>query len=252
MKLTWGDTRLYENGVDRGVFYPKGGVGVPWIGLTSVKESVEGDGSTVIYVDGRKQINQLQLGAFSATIEAFTYPDEFELYDGYSEFYANQNRPLFDFSYRTWLPGGAYKLHLVYNCLVKPTTRQSDSLTDGSDILNFSWDLSTTPIPFPYDRPTAHLYVNSTQIVPSALLALESVLYGSDSSEPHMPRIPEIMSLFDANAIFQVVDNGDGTCTVSGPDGWVDQDAVDPTKWTLSSPSVIQMADPDLYLVRSY
>lgn len=255
MALIWDDPdlRKYEIGASKGVFYPKIGSGVAWNGLTSIKEDVDNSGGSVIYMDGQKVINKLQLGQFSATLEAFTYPDEFMLYDGYIlPGMSGQRRSTFGLSYCTAIGEAGYKLHLVYNCLATPAERQNNSITDTTDILTFSWKLSTTPVAFPYDRPTAHVFIDSTMVDPASLTAIENILYGGDGLDPRMPSVAELLSVFEANAIFIVVDNGDGTCTVTGPAGWVDQDLTDPTKWTLTSPSVVQLDDEITYLVRSY
>lgn len=260
MRLTWDDigSRHYDAGIDRGVFYPSDGPGVAWNGLTAINETVANADSSVIYLDGLKQVNQLGLGDFAATIEAFTYPDEFMPYDGYSEpMFTGQARPQFNLSYRTQMfhdttgESVGYRLHLVYNCLVKPTTRNLPTLNDGVDISAFSWDLSTVPLALPYDRPTAHLYLESTGVELNALTAIESIIYGSADDDPRIPGMGELLGIFESNAIFTVIDNGDGTATVIGPDDWVYPDPTDPTLWTLTSPSVYPLSDI-LYKTSSY
>lgn len=258
--ISWDDTgsRTFEAGVDRGVFYPKTGPGVAWNGLVFVEESVDSGSQSIIYIDGVKQVNQIDIGTFQSTIEAFTYPEEFEPYDGLaSPIFTGQPRPQFGFSYRTLLGNDVfntdlgYRLHLVYNCMVKPSTRDNGSLNSDPDILNFSWDLTTVPVAFPYDRPTAHIYLQTDTIEQTALDTIETILYGTDLSDPRMPSIVEVLSIFEANAIFIVVDNGDHTVTVTGPDDWVIQDGTDIHKWTLVSPSVIPIG-VDLVKVSSY
>lgn len=256
--ITWDDTgsRKFEAGVDRGVFYPKTGPGVPWNGLVSVNESVDSSNQSIIYIDGIKLVNQIDIGTFSATIEAFTYPSEFEPYDGLQfPIFKNQLRSQFNFSYRTLIGNDlqglnfGYRLHLVYNCMVKPTSRNNESL--NSDIQNFSWDLTTIPEAFPYDRPTAHIYLETTSIEQGALSAIEDILYGTSTLAPRMPTIAEVISIFEDNALFIVVDNGDGTVTVTGPDDWVTEDLVDSHLWTLTSPSIFELETSE-YKVSSY
>lgn len=258
-KLSWdiiGD-RHYEAGVDRGVFYPSVGPGVSWSGLTAVRESVANDGSLVSYMDGQKIVNQLQLGDFSATVTALTYPDEMMPYDGYSELLSSQKRKSFHLSYRSLIGNGAqdlsygYRLHLIYNCLLKPTQRANQSVNENSEAQEFSWDLSTLPLATPYDRPTSHFFIDSPNVEQAALTAVETMLYGSDGIDPAMPSVSQLLAIFEANAIFTVTNHGNGTATVTGPAGWVDQDGSDPTKWTLTSPSIAQL-DTHTYLARSY
>ena len=237
MRLTWDDagSRIYEAGVDRGVFYPKNGIGVPWNGLTSVKEAVEGDGLVVAYVDGQKIVNQVELGQFSADISAFTYPNEMYPYDGFGTYFAGQPRPTFNLSYRSMIGSDTeglsygYRLHLIFNCLLQPTNRSNDSLNAGSDIQEFTWKLTTTPVVNPYNRPSSHFFIDSPNVEAGALAAVENMLYGQAGIEPAFPTIQQLIDIFEANAIFVVIDNGDGTATYTGLTGWVDQeDVTDP------------------------
>ena len=225
-ELTWdapGD-RYFETGVDRGVFYPQNAAGVAWNGLVTVKESVENTGQSTYYVDGQKQINQLNLGDFAATIEAITYPDEFLPYDGYVDNFSGQNRPRFNFTYRTLLgndiqgtdPG--YRLHLVYNCQVKPTAQTNSSLNTSPSTSLFSWDLSTVPVPVQDARASAHFIVDSTQVDPGIIFAIESYLYGTVSTDPQFPDISQLIGIFEANSVYVIIDNGDGSWTATGPD----------------------------------
>lgn len=254
-KLVWdvmGD-RIYASGVDRGVFYPSVGPGVAWNGLTSIKEAEDANNQSLVYIDGQARISQIELGFFTATLEAYTYPDEFLPYDGYgTPIFSSQPRKTFGLSYRNMLGESAYRIHMVYNCLAKPSSRSNDTLDTSVNLTTFSWDISTTPVPMPYDRPASHLYVDSDKVDPDILQQIEDILYGvDDGQEPGLPSIQDIYDLFEPAAIFKVTDNGDGTATVAGPDGWVDQDISDPTKWTLTSPSVKSVAE-NTYFVTSY
>jgi hypothetical protein len=218
MGLVW-DSRDFESGIDRGVFFPQNGIGVPWNGLTSIAEDTEGFAQSSYYVDGQKQVNQVDLGSFSATVEAFTYPDEFLPYDGYSKpIFTGQVRPTFNLSYRTFVNETDYKLHLVYNCMVKPTVRDNATLNSSLDILAFSWNLTTTPVAFPYDRPTSHIFLDSRFVDPATLTIIEDILYGSDGLDPRFPSIVEFLGIFEANALITITDHGDGSFTADGPD----------------------------------
>lgn len=258
MKLSWDDSgsRLFEAGLDRGVFYPKVGKGVSWNGLSKLTASTDNNGTSTIYIDGERKVNQLSLGDFSAVIEALTYPDEFIPYDGYAESkFSGQKRPMFGLSYRTLIGNDilglerGYRLHLVYNCVVNPTGRENTSLNPSSDISTFSWNLSTTPLAFPYERPTSHLYLDSTLVVPAILTAIEDILYGTVSIEPRIPTIAEVLAIFEANAIYIIVDNGNGTFTATGPDEGIFASGTD--LWTLDWPAVLELSSV-MYRASSY
>jgi len=259
MRLTWDDTgsHKYEAGVDRGVFYPKTGPGVAWNGLTSVKEDVDNAGPTIGYMDGQKTVNQLQLGTFAADISAITYPDEMLAYDGYSELlYSGQKRDLFNLSYRSLIGNDieglsyGYRLHLILNCMLTPTIRSNESMNQSAETMDFEWKLSTTPVANPFNRPSAHFFIDSPNVEAPALDALENLLYGQEAgADPFFPTIEQLLAIFEANAIFTVVDNGDGTATITGPDDWVYD--VGTEEVFISSPSFNQIDDIRI-LARSY
>ena len=74
-------------GCDRGVFYPisqagKYTPGVAWNGLTTVTESPSGAEATKSYADNIAYLTMVSAEEYGATIEAFTFPDEFALCDG--------------------------------------------------------------------------------------------------------------------------------------------------------------------------
>lgn len=258
-RISWDSpgSRLFEAGVDRGVFFPKTGPGVPWNGLTSVKESVEDEGSVITYVDGQRIINQLQLGQFAADISAITYPDEMYPYDGYAQpMYSGQPRPLFNLSYRSLIGNDVeglsygYRLHLIYNCLLTPTNRVNETLNDASDISEFTWKLSTTSLATPYNRPTPHFIIDSTLASSGALEAIENLLYGvTTGNDPTFPTVQQLLSIFDNNPVFMVLDNGDGTATITAPDDWVYLVAAN--QYYISSPSVTTI-DAARILAKSY
>lgn len=214
-KITWDDTgkRLYETGVDRGVLYPiqEGGQytkGVPWNGLTAVTESPSGAESTAIYADNIKYLNLQSAEEFGATIEAYTYPDEFAECDGSAPIASNvegvivgqQSRKMFGLSYRTLIgndvDGGAhgYKLHLIYGCLASPSEKAYSTVNDSPEAITFSWEVSTTPVNVPGLKPTASITIDSTKADPTKLEALEKILYGDEMTEPKLPLPEEVIS----------------------------------------------------------
>lgn len=246
-RLVWdSEADRYFRGVDRGCLYPKDRSGMVWNGLTQISETTESNSSFVIYIDGRKQINNLDLGYFSATIKAISYPLE-----GYALIQERSIKIPFGLSYRTMIDDVNYKLHIVYNCIAKPTEEDHESLDSDGSILEMSWDVTTKPVVLPYGRPSSHFYLDSRSVYTEALSQLEDILYGTDFDDPRLPTVAEIFSIFEENAIFVVSDNGDNTATVTGPDGWVDQDQTDDTEYTLTSPSIVQ-EDSVTYFAASY
>jgi len=193
-KLTWNDfgKRFFEVGVDRGVLYTSDGSGVAWNGLKSVSESPSGGEPTGYYLDGFQYLNRLSPEDFNGTIEAYTYPDEFEENDG-SAFVGEgllvnqQVRKEFDFSYRTFLGNDlegtdlGYKLHIVYRALAKPVQKTYSSLGDTPAPTPFSWEFSTTPTKTLLGdnlAPLSHITIDSTKAPPTVLFLIEEWLYG--------------------------------------------------------------------------
>lgn len=255
-RLSWGDigARLFEAGVDRGVFYPTVGPGVPWNGLLAVKESNDDNAQSIIYVDGLSYVTQVSLGTFSAELSAITYPLEFEEYDGYVDGLSNQLRKSFNLCYRSIVGNDVddtsfgYKIHLVYNVLAEPTDTAFSSLDATVEATPFMWALSTTPVVITGYRPTSHLVIDTTRAYPSSISALEDILYGTVSEVPRMPSMEEVLALFEEHAIFRVTDNLDGTGTVTGPDEAVTDIGGD--LYRLTWPSVVQI-DDDVYRLSS-
>jgi len=266
-RLTWGQhsSRIFEAGIDRGVFYPQSGPGIAWNGLVSVKESVDDATQTLTYFDGDAVWNQITLGTFQATLSAITYPIEFEPYDGYSSHLAfGQPRKTFGFCYRT-LVGDAvdglskgYKLHLVYNALASPSEVHHVSITGDTTISAFGWDISTVPVNvdgvMPLDgggvRPSAHIVIDSTVVNAGVMAAVEDLLYGnSEGGQPVMPTPRQLLDLFEPFALFRITDHGDGTFTASGPDDAVFMTSA--TEFQMSWPSIVMISD-DTYVASSF
>lgn len=226
MKLVWDKTgeRLYETGVDRGVLYPvqTGGVynkGVAWNGLTAVTESPSGAEASPIYADNIKYLNLMSAEEFGATIEAYTYPPEFEECDGSASVatgvtIGQQARKVFGLSYRTIVGNDVdsndygYKLHLIYGGLAAPSEKGYTTVNDSPEAITFSWEVSTTPVNVTGFKPTATVVIDSTKVNAEKLAALEEILYGKDPSTPDGddgvdPRLPlpdEIVTLLGDSA----------------------------------------------------
>lgn len=212
--LTWDNVgeRTYETGVDRGVLYIPNtdGVyndGVAWNGLTSVSESPTGAEANAMYADNIKYLNLYSAEEFGATIEAFTYPDEFAQFDGTLEptvgvTVGQQTRKTFGLCYRTRLGNDVsgddygYKLHLVYGCKASPSEKAYATVNDSPEALTFSWELSTAPVSVPMAKPTSLVTIDSTKVNSTSLAALENLLYGQASVDPQLPLPSAVIDLF--------------------------------------------------------
>ena len=217
-KLVWDQTgeRLYETGVKMGVLYPQatGGTypkGVAWNGLTSVSESPEGAEPEPLYADDIKYLNLMSVEEFKATIEAYTYPEEFAECDGSKSIatgvtVGQQKRKAFGLCYRTTLGNDVdgndhgYKLHIVYGALAAPSEKSYETVNDSPEAATFSWEISTTPVAVSAEgcQPTASITIDSTKADPAALKKLEDVLYGATEAEPRLPLPDEITTLMSA------------------------------------------------------
>lgn len=217
-KLVWDKTgdRLYETGVKNGVLYiPTSGIyskGVAWNGLTAVTESPSGAEATALYADDTKYLSLMSTEEFGATIEAYTYPDEFAACDGSAELadgvtIGQQKRSAFGLCYKTTIGNDTdgndhgYKLHIIYGALAKPSERAYASINDSPEAVTFSWEITTTPVNVTGAKPTASLVIDSTKADPSKLSALEDILYGKDGEPGNEPRLPlpdEIKTLMTA------------------------------------------------------
>lgn len=220
-KLAWDKTgeRRYENGVDRGVLYIPNTAGVydngyAWNGLTKVTETPSGAEANKQYADNRVYVNLRSAEEFGATLEAFTYPDEFGQCDGTAEPVAGvsvgqQNRKPFGLAYRTKVGNdlnaeAGYKIHLVYGATAAPSEKDFTTVNDSPEAITFSWELTTDPVDVPGTdpstgkayKPTALLTIDSTVVSASALATLEDALYGTAGTDPHLPTPGEVIAMF--------------------------------------------------------
>lgn len=222
MKLVWDKTgeHFYETGVKNGVLYPMSASGtypkgVAWNGLTAITESPSGAEATALYADDIKYLNLMSNEEFGATVEAYTYPDEFAECDGSASltegvYIGQQARKTFGLCYRTTLGNDAkgndygYKLHIIYGAMASPSEKAYSTINDSPDAITFSWELSTTPVAVANFKPTASLTIDSTKVDTDKLTALEEILYGKDGTgedhttgavDPRLPLPDEIATL---------------------------------------------------------
>ena len=196
-KLEWDKVgeRLYQTGTDHGVLYVASNgtypAGVAWNGLTGVDESPSGAEASPQYADNIKYLELRSNEDFGATVTAFTYPDEFEQCDGSAEptpgmFIGQQTRKPFGLSYRTKIGNDTdgddhgYILHLVYGATASPSQRSYKTINDSPEPIEFSWEVTTTPVKIDGYKPVSHIRINSTKADSEKLEVLESVLYGTD------------------------------------------------------------------------
>lgn len=213
-KLIWDEDekRTYETGVSKGVLYPiqddgKYSLGVAWNGLTAVTESPSGAEATPMYADNIKYLNLISAEEFGATVEAYTYPQEFEACDGSAEIQpgvciGQQDRKKFGMAYVSVLGNNdkgnnyGYKLHIIYGATAAPSEKAYNTINDSPEAITFSWELSTTPVSVANMKPTASVTIDSTKVNKEKLKTLEGILYGSESANPRLPLPDEIAEIF--------------------------------------------------------
>ena len=212
-KLVWDESgkRLYETGVRNGVLYVQGESGryekgVAWNGLTAVTESPSGAEPTALYADDIKYLELFSAEEFGATIEAYTYPEEFEACDGSASLgegvtIGQQDRKAFGLCYRTIVGNdvkgneNGYKLHLIYGAKAKPSEKAYATVNDSPEAVTFSWEVTTTPVNVAGFKPTASVTIDSTKIEAGKLKAIEDKLYGTQDQEPTLLLPDEIAQI---------------------------------------------------------
>lgn len=217
-KLVWDETgkRLYETGVKKGVLYlqTSGAAydkGVAWNGLTAVTESPSGAEPTALYADDIKYLNLQSAEEFGATVEAYTYPDEFAECDGSATLVegvviGQQARKMFGLSYVTTLGNDidgvahGYKIHLIYGAQASPSEKAYSTINDSPEAITFSWEIATTPVNVTGFKPTSCIIIDSTKVNEEKLKAFEDILYGTEMEEARLPLPDEVKTLLTAGA----------------------------------------------------
>ena len=215
-KLVWDETgkRIYETGVKNGVLYPQDTSGaypkgVAWNGLTAVTQSPSGAEATPLYADDIKYLNLYSAEEFGATVEAYTYPDEFAECDGSAELakgvmIGQQPRKAFGMAYKTVIGNDiksnkyGYKLHLIYGAMASPSEKAYATINDSPEAITFSWEITTTPVSVAGFEPTAYIEIDSTKADPTKLAKLEEKLFGSETQEATLPLPGEVATLMTA------------------------------------------------------
>ena len=215
-KIVWDEVgeRFYETGVKNGVLYPQDSTGaypkgVAWNGLTAVNENPSGADANDIYADDDLYLTLRGKEIFGATIEAYTYPDEFGVCDGSAELaqgitIGQQTRKAFGLSYRTAIGNDVdgvdhgYKLHLIYGATASPSSKNYQTINDNPEAMTLSWEIKTTPIKVTGHKPTACLTIDSTKVAQGVMKKIEDKLYGTESGEATLPTPDEILALVTA------------------------------------------------------
>lgn len=215
-KLIWDQTgeKLYETGVQQGVLYPQDATGAypagyAWNGLISVTESPSGAEPSPLYADNGKYLTLMSAEEFGATIEAYTYPDEFAACDGTAELavgvlIGQQARVPFGLVYKTLIGNDTegeahgYKLHIIYGALAAPSEKAYQTINDSPEAITFSWELSTTPVSVTGKKPTACITIDSTKVDEAKLDLLEKKLFGDTATAAELILPDAIATMFSA------------------------------------------------------
>lgn len=276
-KLVWDQTgqRFYETGVDHGVLYipdSQGAYvnGVAWNGLISVSEAPSGAEPNAQYADNIKYLNLFSAEEFGATIEAYTYPDEFAQFDGTAVptpgvSVGQQVRRMFGLSYRTRIGNDVegddygYKIHLVYGAQASPSEKAYNTVNDSPEAITFSWEISTTPVAVPNLKPTSILVVDSTVVNSTTLAAFEQILYGTAGVDPVLPLPSTVISMFSGSVTVvtptePTFDSGTNTITiptVTGVTYYVDDEAVPAGALVITADTIVTARPNDNYVFDS-
>lgn len=238
-RLEWDipEDRKIISGVDRGVVYFPNAAPKAWNGLVSVTEDQTDADVYDAYFDGEKYSTNRAPEGVSVQVEAYTYPDGLDEYDGEV-----------DLCWRNKI-ANVYEIHLLYNVLLDLKDEPRQTINDSSDPLLFQWEGPSRPVVGRNLRATSHVLIRTEDVTANLLSTLENILYGTDSDQPRMPQLTELLDIFEDAAVFIVIDNGDGTWRAIGPDDWIEM--VSATEFKITSPSARYITQ-DLYSIRTW
>jgi hypothetical protein len=200
--------RFFETGVDRGVLYTTDGAAHVWNGLTQVTENTDREVKSY-WMDGVKYLDHHVPGAYSAKLEAFTYPDVLDELTGTMRyapgvFLHDQRASVFHLAYRTGVgndldPEAGYKLHIIYNVMASASGAAMGTIGENVDPGKFSWDLTGTPPVMFGARPTSHVHLDSRYLDPTLLAMLEGLLYGTADADPSLPAMVDLLPMLEGS-----------------------------------------------------
>ena len=239
-RLTW-DESPYQTGLDRAVFYTPGGTGTVWNGLSDVTESPSEADSMVQHIDGLAVRKRQKPGELEGTLQAYTIPDSF-----FDKLFMGERLRNFGLSYRIQTED-SYEIHLIYNILLQPS-EQTHSQDEADP---FSWNFTTRAIPIPGAKNSAHLTIDAKTCWPSALAAVESILYGDESMDAQLPSPMALADIFEVHSMLRITDNGDGSWTAEVPDDSNIIAMLDSTTFQIDWPSATFISS-DEYTIRSW
>lgn len=261
-KLTWDNTgeRIYETGVKQGVLYPKNDTGtsyqngVAWNGLISVSESPSGAEESPIYADDIKYLSLYSNEEFGASVEAYTYPDEWAQCDGSASiadgvYIGQQTRRGFGMSYVTTVGndgvGTDYgeKVHIIYNAMASPSEKSYSTINDSPEAITFSWTITTTPIDMPTIngkkmKKSATMVIDTTKISDSAKEAIYQHLYGHDNTDPQILMPEDVITIIESNPMYKEVSSTSTGYSEKNPkdENWYELSASKYVKTTDTTP----------------
>lgn len=214
-KLKWDQVgeRLYETGTSKGVLFRQDDegkylTGVPWNGLTSVKKTPDGAEETPLYADNMKYLSLMSAENLKGSIEAYTYPDEFEECDGSAAvvpgvYVGQQTRTPFGLTWNTIVgndtKGNSYgeKLHIVYNAKVSPSERAYETVNDDPDAITFTWDFNTTPVDLSDIgfEPSAGITISRAEVSEALWNSIIDKIHGTEDQEATLPSLQEVIAM---------------------------------------------------------
>ena len=223
-RLVWDQTgsRKFEAGVDHVVLYTmkstvttsgsKYNAGVAWNGVTGITSSPDGAEPTDLWADNIKYATLRSAETYGATIEAYTYPDEWAECDGSNVYttgvyVGQQSRKAFGFAYRTMIgtdtdpdladQDNNYKIHVVYNCTASPSERNYETVNDSPDAITFSWEVTSTPVAIGSSvlKPTSEIVIDCSQLTNSKREAVLNKLFGGTSTSAELPEPEDLLTL---------------------------------------------------------